>query len=79
MTPEQGRARLAPVMEATYQPPFERFERYCPVGPPEVIADGLAPYVDAGAAFFNVLPISRDVDEGVNAAAEIRRLLNGCD
>ena len=31
---EAARACLAPAMEAFYQRPFERFERYCPTEPP---------------------------------------------
>ena len=47
-TREAARACLAPAMEAMYQLPFERFERYCPYGTPDDVAGFLAPYVEAG-------------------------------
>ena len=40
-----ARARLAPAMQAFYRMPFEQFERYCPYGTPEDVAEFLAPYV----------------------------------
>ena len=45
---QAARACLAPVMEAFYQLPFERFERYCPYGTADDVAEFLAPYVDGG-------------------------------
>ena len=53
---EAARGCLAPVMEAYYQLPFERFERYCPYGTAEDVAEFLAPYVAAGCAEFNLIP-----------------------
>ena len=47
---EAARGCLAPVMQAYYQLPFERFERYCPYGTAEDIAEFLTPYVAAGCA-----------------------------
>ena len=41
---EAARACLAPAMEAFYQLPFERFERYCPYGTADDVAEFLAPY-----------------------------------
>ncbi len=43
-----ARACLAPAMEAFYQLPFERFERYCPYGTANDVAAFLAPYLAAG-------------------------------
>jgi hypothetical protein len=40
---EAARARLTPAMEAFYQLPFERFERYCPYGTADDVAEFLAP------------------------------------
>ena len=45
---EAARACLAPAMEAFYQLPFERFERYCPYGTADDVAEFLAPYVAGG-------------------------------
>ncbi len=51
-----ARACLAPAMEAFYGLPFERFERYCPSGTPEDVAEFLAPYAEAGCTEFNLNP-----------------------
>jgi hypothetical protein len=72
---DAGRTRLAAAMERTYGVPFERFERYSPYGPPEEVADFLAPYVDAGCTTFNISPVIDDATEGVAAVGEVRRLL----
>jgi alkanesulfonate monooxygenase SsuD/methylene tetrahydromethanopterin reductase-like flavin-dependent oxidoreductase (luciferase family) len=40
---DAARRRLGAAMEAAYSLPFERFERYTPVGPPEAIAEALSP------------------------------------
>jgi len=70
-----ARACLAPVMEAFYQLPFERFERYCPYGTADDVAGFLAPYVDAGCTEFNLIPQSPDQDQAVAGVAEVRKLL----
>ena len=43
-------------MEAAYALPFERFERYAPCGPPEAVAEALAPYLAVGCRRFNFVP-----------------------
>jgi alkanesulfonate monooxygenase SsuD/methylene tetrahydromethanopterin reductase-like flavin-dependent oxidoreductase (luciferase family) len=70
-----ARACLAPAMEAFYQLPFERFERYCPYGTADDVAGFLAPYAAAGCAEFNLIPQSPDPDEAVAQAAAVRKLL----
>ena len=72
---EAARARLAPVIESFYRIPFERFERYCPHGTPADIAEAVAPYLAAGAADVNLIPVAGDDDEAVAGVAEVRRLL----
>ena len=67
--------RLARAMEAMYQTPFERFERYSPYGTPEEIADFLAPYAAAGCSFFNLMPLAAKPEEGIDAVAEVRERL----
>jgi alkanesulfonate monooxygenase SsuD/methylene tetrahydromethanopterin reductase-like flavin-dependent oxidoreductase (luciferase family) len=74
-TVAEARGRLAPAMEVFYQTPFERFERYCPYGPPEVVAEFLAPYVAAGCRSFNLIPQTPDVATAVEGAAAIKRAL----
>ena len=46
---EAARACLAPAMQAFYRLPFERFERYCPYGTAEDVAEFLAPTSMPGA------------------------------
>jgi alkanesulfonate monooxygenase SsuD/methylene tetrahydromethanopterin reductase-like flavin-dependent oxidoreductase (luciferase family) len=74
-TVAEARGRLAPAMEAFYQTPFERFERYCPCGPPEVVAEFLASYVAAGCTSFNLIPRTPDLDTAIEGAAAIKRAL----
>ena len=76
-TKQAARACLAPAMEAFYQLPFERFERYSPYGTPEDVAEFLAPYVDAGCRSFNQIPQSPDDDEAVCASVRNTTLLDG--
>ena len=64
-------------MQAFYGLPFESFERYCPYGRPEDVAAFLAPYVEAGCAEFNLIPVAADPDAAVAGAAAVRRLLVG--
>ena len=71
----EGRAALAPAMEAFYQIPFERFEKYSPAGAPDEIATFLAPYVDAGCTSFNLIPQAPDAQTAIDGAAEVKRLL----
>ena len=74
-TKEQARARLAPAMEAFYQIPFERFEKYSPYGTAEDVAEFLAPYVDAGCRWFNLIPQADDPDAALAGAAAVKKLL----
>jgi alkanesulfonate monooxygenase SsuD/methylene tetrahydromethanopterin reductase-like flavin-dependent oxidoreductase (luciferase family) len=70
-----ARACLAPVMEAFYQLPFERFERYCPYGTADEVAEFLAPYLAAGCTEFNLIPQSPDPDQAIAGTAAVKRLL----
>jgi alkanesulfonate monooxygenase SsuD/methylene tetrahydromethanopterin reductase-like flavin-dependent oxidoreductase (luciferase family) len=72
---QAARACLAPAMEAFYQLPFERFERYCPYGTAEDVAGFLAPYVAAGCTEFNLIPQSSDHDQAIAGTAAVKRLL----
>jgi alkanesulfonate monooxygenase SsuD/methylene tetrahydromethanopterin reductase-like flavin-dependent oxidoreductase (luciferase family) len=66
---------LAPAMQAFYQLPFERFERYCPYGTADDVAEFLAPYLDAGCTEFNLIPQSPDHDQAIAATAAVKKLL----
>jgi alkanesulfonate monooxygenase SsuD/methylene tetrahydromethanopterin reductase-like flavin-dependent oxidoreductase (luciferase family) len=70
-----ARACLAPAMEAFYQLPFERFERYCPYGTADDVAGFLAPYVAAGCTEFNLIPQAPAPDRAVAGVAAVRNLL----
>jgi len=76
-TREAARACVAPAMQAFYRLPFDRFERYCPYGTAEDIAEFLAPYVAVGCAEFNLIPQSPEVDQAIAGAAEVKKLLTG--
>ena len=72
---QAARACLAPVMEAFYQLPFERFERYCPYGTADDVAGFLVPYADAGCTEFNLIPQSPDDEQAVAGVAAVKKLL----
>jgi alkanesulfonate monooxygenase SsuD/methylene tetrahydromethanopterin reductase-like flavin-dependent oxidoreductase (luciferase family) len=70
-----ARACLAPAMEAFYQLPFERFEKYCPYGTADDVAEFLAPYVAAGCTAFNLIPQSPHEERAIAGVAAVKRLL----
>ncbi|HET9081608.1 MAG TPA: LLM class flavin-dependent oxidoreductase [Trebonia sp.] len=72
---QAARACLAPAMEAFYQLPFERFERYCPYGTADDVAEFLAPYMAAGCTDFNLIPQSPDPGQAIAGTAAVKRLL----
>ena len=72
---QAARACLAPAMQAFYQLPFERFERYCPYGTADDVAEFLTPYVDVGCTEFNLIPQSPDHDQAVAGVAAVKKLL----
>ncbi|HKA16458.1 MAG TPA: LLM class flavin-dependent oxidoreductase [Myxococcota bacterium] len=73
--PNAARARLSHAMEGVYRIPFERFEKYCPYGSPNRIADFLAAYSAAGARDFNVMAIADSPERAIDGVAEIRARL----
>jgi alkanesulfonate monooxygenase SsuD/methylene tetrahydromethanopterin reductase-like flavin-dependent oxidoreductase (luciferase family) len=72
---QAARACLAPAMEAFYQLPFERFEKYCPYGTADDVAEFLAPYVAAGCTAFNLIPQSPHEEQAIAGVAAVKRLL----
>lgn len=72
-----ARPLLAEAMQAFYRIPFERFERYSPYGTPEDVAEFLAPYVAAGCREFNLIPQASSIEEAIDSAAQVKRLLTG--
>jgi alkanesulfonate monooxygenase SsuD/methylene tetrahydromethanopterin reductase-like flavin-dependent oxidoreductase (luciferase family) len=72
---ERARTRLAKGMENFYRIPFARFEKYNPWGRADEIADWLMPYRDAGCELFNIMPLARTDEAGIEAVARIRQRL----
>jgi alkanesulfonate monooxygenase SsuD/methylene tetrahydromethanopterin reductase-like flavin-dependent oxidoreductase (luciferase family) len=68
-----ARACLAPAMGAFYQLPFERFERYCPCGTADDVAEFLTPYLAAGCTEFNLIPQSPDPGQAIAGTAAVKR------
>jgi probable F420-dependent oxidoreductase len=73
--PAAARERLARRMEGVYKIPFEKFERYCPAGPPDQIAEFLAPYLEAGCTHVNLLSVQGSPDATVDAALAVKEAL----
>ena len=69
---DTARGHVASGMEAFYQLPYERFERWSPSGTAAQIAEFLVPYVEAGCSVFNLIVQGPGVAAEVDAAAEIR-------
>ena len=74
---ESALACIAPAMQAYYQLPFERFERYCPYGTADDVAGFLASCMAAGCTEFNLIPQAPDLDQAVAGVAAVRALLAG--
>lgn len=66
---------VAGKMEAFYHLPFEAFAKYTPAGPPEVVAEFLAPYVASGASTLNLTPCGASPEAEAEAVAAIKELL----
>jgi alkanesulfonate monooxygenase SsuD/methylene tetrahydromethanopterin reductase-like flavin-dependent oxidoreductase (luciferase family) len=71
-----ARSYVAQAMRQFYGVPFERFERYCPYGTPEDVAEFLARYVAAGCTEFNLIPQAPDDDEALAGVAAVGKLLS---
>jgi alkanesulfonate monooxygenase SsuD/methylene tetrahydromethanopterin reductase-like flavin-dependent oxidoreductase (luciferase family) len=71
-TTARAREHVAAGMEAFYQLPYERFEKWSPAGEPARIAEFLQPYAEAGCSIFNLIVQGPSVEAEIEAAAEIR-------
>ena len=74
-TRDEARSLLAAAMFDMYRIPFERFERYSPYGSPREVADALAPYVEAGCRYFNLMGVAASPESSTDGLAEVRSLL----
>ncbi len=72
----QARRLLASQLEGLYHLPFGKFERLAPADPPVQVAEALAPYRAAGAAYLTLVPAAASPEAGVEHAAAVRALLN---
>jgi alkanesulfonate monooxygenase SsuD/methylene tetrahydromethanopterin reductase-like flavin-dependent oxidoreductase (luciferase family) len=70
-----ARGLVAPRMEAFFQLPFERFEKWSPYGTADDLADFLEPYVDAGCQVFNLILQAGSAGAAIEAAAAVRERL----
>jgi alkanesulfonate monooxygenase SsuD/methylene tetrahydromethanopterin reductase-like flavin-dependent oxidoreductase (luciferase family) len=75
-TKEAARGYVAASMQNFYGVPFEAFEKYTPHGTAADVAEGLAPYVEAGARGFNVSLCGPDPDTVIELCGEVKRLLS---
>lgn len=73
--PTRARAALGERMSRLYHLPPERFAHISAAGRPEDVAEFLAPFIEAGARTITLIPVSETVDDGIEAAAEVRRML----
>lgn len=73
--PAEGRRRLSKRMEGFYQVPYENFEKYCPYGKPDEIAEFLGPYLEAGLDHVNLLAVQPNQEAVVEAASSVKEAL----
>jgi len=72
---DSARERLARRMQGFYKIPYERFEKYCPYGTADEIAEFLGPYLEAGLDRVNLLAIQPSQDEVVDAGVAVKAAL----
>jgi alkanesulfonate monooxygenase SsuD/methylene tetrahydromethanopterin reductase-like flavin-dependent oxidoreductase (luciferase family) len=73
--PDRAQDSVARAMQDAYRLPFAAFERWSPAGPPDAVADFLAPYLEAGCTTFNLIACGDDTDTVIELAAGVRTLL----
>ena len=71
----RARELLGGRLESLYRLPAEKFRHVTSAGTPAMVAEQLAPYVEAGAKHLTVTPVAASVDEAIEAVAEVRQLL----
>ena len=72
---DEARRRLSKRMQGFYQIPFENFEKYCPYGSPEEIAEYLGPFLEAGMDHVNLLAVQSNQEGVVEAASAVKEAL----
>lgn len=71
----KGGERLADTMQQRYKMPFERFQRWCFVGPPDELADRVREYATVGCRHVAITLPAGSPTETIEVAAEVRRLV----
>jgi alkanesulfonate monooxygenase SsuD/methylene tetrahydromethanopterin reductase-like flavin-dependent oxidoreductase (luciferase family) len=66
---------LSGAMQSVYRISPEVFERWCPAGTPEDVAEFIAPYFRAGASDVSLIARGQDFAQAIESVAEVRRLL----
>ena len=72
---DRARALLGRRMQALYNQPPEKFRHVTAAGTPVQVAEKLAPFVEAGAEHLTIVTVADSVHDGIDLAAEVRRLL----
>jgi alkanesulfonate monooxygenase SsuD/methylene tetrahydromethanopterin reductase-like flavin-dependent oxidoreductase (luciferase family) len=72
---DRARELLGRRMQALYGQPPDRFQHVTAAGTPEHVAEKLAPFVGAGAEHLTIVAVADSVHDGIDLAAEVRRLL----
>jgi len=72
---DRARELLGRRMQALYNQPPERFQHVTAAGTPVQVAEKLAPFVEAGAEHLTIVTVADSVHDGIDLAAEVRRLL----
>jgi probable F420-dependent oxidoreductase len=72
---ETARRKVAERMTATYNLPFERFDRYVPYGSPIEIADAVLPYIEAGATHINLQAAEASPLTAIESVARVREAI----
>ena len=72
---DRAREMLGRRMQALYNQPPERFQHVTAAGTPVQVAEKLAPFVEAGAGHLTIVTVAGSVHDGIDLAAEVRRLL----
>ena len=70
-----ARARIAKRMEHMYRIPYARFEKFAPAGSAAEIAAFLAPMIEAGCSYFNLLTVADSMEQSIDDIAAVREAL----
>jgi len=72
---EKARQTLARRMEGFYRLPFQSFEKYVAYGPPEAVAEFLAPYVEAGLQDIHLVAAQESQEAVIEAGVAVKEAL----